>query len=225
MAEQIATLSTGDGFTLHAFEARPENPQGGLVILQEIFGVTEQLKHAAGFFAQHGYHAIVPALFDRVSPDTVIPYEESDRARATMQRLAVDEVMRDIAAAIAHVDSERGVSVLGYCWGGGMAIRAASIFPLAGAVAYYGTALDKHIVNGAKCPTLFHFGESDPLVPVANIERVKQQLTDAEVHIYAAGHAFANEARSNHVAEAAQLANQRTLDFLARVHGGVDSNR
>jgi len=128
-------------------------------------------------------------------------------------------VMLDVAAAVKAVDGGKGVSVLGFCWGGGMAIRAAGMLDLAGAVAYYGTSLDKHLGNGARCPTLFHFGESDPLAPPASVGLVQQAIPDAEIYSYSAGHAFANDARNTYVPEAAALAWERTLAFLAKVHG------
>jgi carboxymethylenebutenolidase len=137
-----------------------------------------------------------------------------------MLRLKPDEVMQDIQAAVAEVDAGQGVVVIGFCWGGGMAIRAAGSMPLAGAVSYYGTSLDRHTKNRAQCPCLLHFGDSDPLVPHEIRDLVKQRIADARVYAYAAGHAFANEARTNYVADAAALAHQRTLDFLHEIFSG-----
>lgn len=219
MTEQMIRLTATDGFTLDAYRVTPGNSKGGLVVLQEIFGVGEQLKSVARRFAERGFDVIVPALFDRVGPNTVIPFEDTNRGRETMLKLDVDEVMLDVAAAARQVDSGKGVTVLGFCWGGGVAIRAAGQLELAGAVSYYGTSLDKHIVNAAKCPTLFHFGETDHLAPPEIIEAVKQAIPDAEIHIYAAGHAFANEERSTYVHDAAAQAWEKTVAFLNKVHG------
>lgn len=220
LVSQTIGLTAKDGFHLKAFLCTPPLPRGGLVILQEIFGVAEQLKGVARYFAEQGYETIVPALYDRVSPDTVIPFDEIERGRETMQKLNLEQTLLDVEAAIARVDHGRGVSVLGYCWGGGIAMRAAGQCRLTGAIAYYGTALQKHLVNGARCPTLFHFGETDSHTPVEVIDAVCQALPDAEIHLYAAGHAFANDARPSYVEAAARLANQRSLAFLGRLHGG-----
>ena len=220
MKEQIIKLDAEDGFNFDAFQVTPENPKGGLVVLQEIFGVTEQLKSAARYFATQGFDTVVPAMFDRVSPNTVIPFDEALRGRETMQKLDIDQVMLDVAAAIRHLSGHQGVSVLGYCWGGGIAIRAAGMFDLTGAVAYYGTSLQKHMIQGARCPTLFHFGDSDSHSPPEVIEEVKQAIPDAEVYMYQAGHAFANDARDTYVAEAARKALERTIIFLNRCHSG-----
>jgi carboxymethylenebutenolidase len=218
MNERMLTLTAADGFTLDAFRATPANPRGGLVVLQEIFGLGEQMKSVVRAFAAQGYDAIAPALFDRVSPRTVVPYEEAERGRAIMLKLEVEQVMLDVAAAVEQVDGGRGVTVLGYCWGGGMALRAAGQMRLAGAVAYYGTGLDKHTLKGAPCPVLLHFGATDTLATPEMAALVKQRIPQAEVYSYAAGHAFANAARSTYVAAAADLAWERTLAFLRRVH-------
>jgi carboxymethylenebutenolidase len=219
MNEQMVKLKSDDGFVFDAFQVSPDNPHGGLVVLQEIFGVGEQLQSVARWFAGQGFDTVVPAMFDRVSAGTVIPFDQADRGREIMLKLDIEQALRDVAAAIRQVDGGKGVSVLGYCWGGGIAIRAAGMFDLAGAVAYYGTSLSKHMVNGARCPTLFHFGDSDSHSPPEVIEEVKRRIPAAEIHLYHAGHAFANDARSTYVADAARLANERTLAFLKRVHG------
>ena len=81
---------------------------GGLVILQEIFGVTEQLKSVARSHAAAGFDAIVPALFDRVSGSKVIPFDEPEEGIELAMRL-------DIDAARDHIDQGNGASVLGFC--------------------------------------------------------------------------------------------------------------
>ena len=218
MNERLITLTATDGFRLGAFRATPAEPMGGLVVIQEIFGISDQIKSVVRNYAKQGFDTIAPAVYDRIEPGTVIPFDEIDRARQMMLQLRVDQVMLDVAAAIEAINTEKGVSVLGFCWGGGMAIRAAGIYDLRGAIAYYGTSLDKHIGRGSKCPTLFHFGENDSIVPDSVIETVKQTFPDAEIYTYDAGHAFANDARETYVPNAAELANERTLGFLNRMH-------
>jgi len=113
---EMATLTASDGHELEAFVARAEGTaKGGLIILQEIFGVTDQLKSVARSYAADGYDTIVPALFDRVSPRTVVPFDDPDGGRAIMSQLDNEQVVLDVEAARAHVDNGRGVSVLGFC--------------------------------------------------------------------------------------------------------------
>ena len=140
--EGMTRVTAADGFTLAAFRATPEGaPKGGLVILQEIFGITDQLKNVVRGYARDGYDTIIPALYDRVAPGTVVPFSEPDRGRDLAYNLQLDKVVLDIAAVADTVRGPHGVSVLGFCWGGGVIVRAASEIELRGAIASYGTRL------------------------------------------------------------------------------------
>jgi len=220
IVERTATLSASDGFRLAAFEAAPvARSKGGLVILQEIFGVTDQLKSVVRSWAGDGYDTIIPALFDRVSPGTVVPFDDPDRGRALVGKLDAAALMRDIAAAVKAVDRGHGVSILGFCWGGGIALRAACELDLTAAVSYYGTKLTSYLDRPPRCPLQFHFGETDMMnTPPEVIETVRRAIPSAETHIYKAGHAFANDARKTYVADAATTARERSLAFLDQHH-------
>jgi len=223
--EETVVLTAADGFNLDAFVARADGQaKGGLIVLQEIFGVTDQLKSVARAYAADGYDTIVPALFDRASPKTVVPFDNPAQGRDLALNLDPDKVVLDVAAAKDAVETGNGVSLIGFCWGGGQALRLAARLDLTSAIAYYGTALEKHIAaspGGPKCPMLFHFGETDDHTPPQVIDAVRAAVPAAEVNVYAAGHAFANDARSAvFVAAAAETARQRTLAFLNQHHGG-----
>ena len=99
-------------------------------------------------------------------------------------------------------------------------VRACADVSLKGGVAFYGTRLDTFLAHEPKCPVLLHFGTTDPNSPPDLIDRVIKRYPAAEVHLYEAGHAFANDARPTHVPGAANLAIDRTLEFLAKVHAG-----
>jgi carboxymethylenebutenolidase len=220
ISEGMTKVTASDGFTLEAFRATPGGtPKGGLVILQEIFGITDQMKGVARAYARDGYDSIIPALFDRAAPGTVVPFNEPDRGRDLAYGLDMDKVTRDIAAAADAVRGPRGVSVLGFCWGGGVIVRAAAEIDLKGAIAFYGTRLPTYLANKPQCPLLFHFGKTDPNSTPEIIAQVKAAYPNAETHLYDAGHAFANEVRPAYVPAAAETARARTLAFLARVHG------
>ena len=219
ITETTETLTASDGFKLQGFRARPtQNVRGGLIILQEIFGLTDQLKGVVRSYAQDGYDTICPCVYDRVAPGTVVPFSEAERGRDLAYSLALDKVILDIAAAAACVKNPHGVSVLGFCWGGGVVIRAAAEVELRGAIAFYGTRLPTYLDCKPKCPLLFHFGATDPNSTPEIIAQVRQALPAAETHLYEAGHAFANDVRPTYVAAAADAARARTLGFLARVH-------
>lgn len=220
ITERALTLTAADGHKLAAFEAGPDGgSKGGLVILQEIFGLTDQLKSVVRSYARDGFDTIIPALFDRVAPGTVVPFDDPDRGRALVGKLDAAALMRDIAAAVKAVDRGHGVSVLGFCWGGGIALRAACELDLKSSVSYYGTKLTSYLATPPRCPLLFHFGETDMMnTPPEVIEAVRKAIPSAESHIYKAGHAFANDARKTYVADAATTARERSLAFLNKHH-------
>lgn len=220
ITEGMTTLTAADGFKLEAFRATPAGtPRGGLIVLQEIFGITDQLKEVVRSYARDGYDTIIPALYDRAAPQTVVPFSDPNRGRDLAYGLPLDKVILDIAAAANCVRGAHGVSVLGFCWGGGVIVRAAAEVDLRGAIAFYGTRLPTYLDCKPKCPLLFHFGTTDPNSTPEIIEQVGQAFPSAETHLYNAGHAFANDVRPTYVADAAQTARARTLDFLSRVHG------
>ncbi len=219
ITEETITLTAADGHKLEAFHAKPNgDSKGGLVILQEIFGITDQLKGVARAYARDGYDAIIPAVFDRVKPGTVFGFDQAEPGREMAYGLALDKVMVDCAACVEKVQSNRGVSILGFCWGGGVIIRAAAELDLRGAIAFYGTRLPTYLDNKPKCPLLFHFAKTDPNSTPEIIEQVLKTYPTAESYVYEAGHAFANDARPVYNEECTKVARARTLDFLAKNH-------
>ena len=219
IVEEMTTLTAADGFSLDAFHAYPkQGAKGGLVILQEIFGLTDQLKSVVRAWAADGYDTILPCLFDRVAPNTVVPFNELNRGRDMAYGLALDKVMLDVAAAVQRVRNDQGVSVLGFCWGGGVIVRAAAELDLRGAIAFYGTRLPTYLDQVPKCALQFHFGATDPNSPPETIEAVRRAFPSAETYVYDAGHAFANDVRPAYVPSAAKTARVRALEFLKRHH-------
>ena len=213
----MQTLTAADG---HKFDCWFEPPvgtrRGALVILQEIFGVTEQLKGVARKYAALGYEVAIPALFDRVERGAVVDFNDFDRARALMMASDLSNTLIDIDATARDL-SARGdkVGVIGFCWGGGLALRCAQSLDIAAAVAFYGTRLNLYLDRPLAKPFLGHFGLADSHVPVEMIEEAKAAMPDMEIHMYEAGHAFANEARTAYVPAAAEVAHARTQEFLA----------
>ena len=217
--EESIRLTAADGFSFEAFRAYPKSGRkGGLVILQEIFGLTDQLKGVVRSYARDGYDTIIPAVYDRVAPGTVVPFNEPDRGRDMAYGLPLDKVMLDIAAAVDCVQGPHGVSILGFCWGGGVIIRAAAELNLRGAIAFYGTRLPTYLDQKPKCPLLFHFAKTDPNSTPEIIAQVLKAFPSAESHIYEAGHAFCNDVRPAYVPAAAETARNRTIEFLAKNH-------
>ncbi len=190
--------------------------KGGVVIIQEIFGVTDQLKGVSDMYAAEGYEVAIPALFDRQAPGTVVPFDDPIPGRDLMMSSNLEESVMDISAAVERLKQAGGkVGVIGFCWGGGLAIRAAQKLPVDAAVSFYGTRLAQYLDAPLKAPVLAHFGKSDDHTPAELVAQTVEALPEIEVHWYEAGHAFANDARPAYVAEAAGTAHARTKAFLA----------
>lgn len=207
------------GAWLHEAEGTArDGAKGGLVILQEIFGVTDQLKEVAASYAAQGYDVVIPALFDRQRRDLVVPFDQAATGRDLMLGANLDDVMADAAAAVTYLaDKGHKVAVMGYCWGGGLAIAAGQRLPLACAVSFYGTRLQNYVSDPLPVPAQGHFGTTDDHTPMDVLERASEAWPSLEMHMYAAGHAFANAHRpSAFDAQANDLAHRRVADFLAK---------
>lgn len=210
----MTTLTAADGHELDCWVVAPRGERrGGLVILQEIFGITDQLKGVAQRYAALGYEVAIPALFDRQARGAVIPFDEAPRGRDLMLAADLEKTMLDVDAAVKTLGGK--VGVIGFCWGGGLALRAAQKLDVACAVAFYGTRLPQYLDSPLRAPLLAHFGTGDDHVPAEMREAAQAYLPEMEVHLYEAGHAFANDARPSFVPEAAELAHERTEAFLA----------
>lgn len=213
-------LTAADGHTLDCWiePARGER-KGGIVILQEIFGVTDQLRGVAARYADLGYEVAIPALFDRHEKGAVIPFSEAPSGRDMMLASDLEKTTLDIDAAVQALKAKGGkVGVIGFCWGGGLAIRAAQVLGVSAAVAFYGTRLPTYQTAPLKAPVQGHWGAEDSHVPAEMLDAARSYFPEMEVHVYeGAGHAFANDARPNdYVKEVAEEAHRRTEAFLGR---------
>lgn len=127
--------------------------------------------------------------------------------------------MADIAAAVAHASATGPVAVIGYCFGGSLAWRAAHELPIAAAVGYYGGGVYEMIDDAPKVPTILHFGELDRGIPLDQVAAVAAAHPDVPVHVYAgAQHGFSCDARASYDPVSATIALGRTVDFLV-THG------
>jgi carboxymethylenebutenolidase len=217
---QSEKLMARDGHTFDTYIAKPAaKARGGIVVLQEIFGVTEHIRRMADGFAAAGYLAVAPALFDRVARGIVLGHSppEVEQGLGYRRQITTDQALLDVAAAAAICRHAGGVAVVGYCWGGRLAWSAGATIPLAAAVVYYGGGIPEELPRTPKCPTILHFGAQDRSIPPSDIDRLREAYPGGEYHIYAAGHAFNNDDRpQNYDAAASALARERTLAFLAQ---------
>ena len=186
----------------------------GLLLLQEIFGVSGYIKQRAADLAALGYYVIAPELYWRLDENEV---EELQQAMEIAGRLDWGQAVTDAVAALDHL-RERGkrTGVVGFCFGGGLAFNVAAVSSPDVLVSYYGSALPRllNLAPKVSATSLHHFGNADTYL---DADAVIPALGDAEIHRYdGAGHAFDNPMPVFHHAEASELAWRRTTDFLTR---------
>jgi carboxymethylenebutenolidase len=216
-------LTASDGHRLAAYRAEPAGkPRGGLVVIQEIFGVNGHIRSVADGYAADGYLAIAPALFDRVERGFEIGYSPPDieRGRAVRAKVSLDGALKDVAAAIKAAGSAGKVGIVGYCWGGTVAWAAATrLDGLACSSPHYGGGIAEIATERPRCPVMFHFGETDQQIPMTDVEKIRKAQPAQTLHVYPAGHGFNCDQRGSYHAPSAKLARERTLAFL-RQHVG-----
>jgi carboxymethylenebutenolidase len=223
---EFTTIMARDGHEFQAYLAAPVGKsRGAIVVLQEIFGVNSHIRAVTDSFASEGYTAIAPSLFDRVRRGIQLGYGPEDRQEAigTMQQLKTEDTLKDVGAAIAVVKNSGRVGVVGYCWGGRLAYLAACDLPVSCAVVYYGKVVDL-LEKKPKRPVMYHFGTLDKSIPVSDTDKIKAAHPEGVLYLYeAADHGFNCDQRQSYNPEAATLARQRTLGFLARYVAGEES--
>lgn len=215
---QPIRLTAADGHTLDAYEAVPEGESvGGLVVVQEVFGITDHIKRVVEQYAAQGFHAVAPAMFDRIERGVAIDYTDVEGGRSYAQRLSWDAVIADVGAAVERVAPSGRTGLVGYCWGGTVAHLAAAGLDLAAAVSYYGAGVARMLHLEPKCPIMYHFGDQDHSIPMEAVEQIRAANPEAVIHVYSgAGHGFNCEDRASYSREDARVAFERSLEFLKR---------
>ena len=217
-----------------------DQPVPGLVVLQEIFGLSTYMQQRCADLAARGYAVLAPQLFARLDPPVVGIEDGEDfqvwleEGMALTSRVPWKRAEADAIAAIgalrAHgaVDSER-VGLVGFCYGGGLAFSAAASAaeedrPVSALVSYYGSALPTLLDRAAAVdvPSLHHFGTADAFISLEQVEQIRGAVTAGGTREQVrfvlhegAGHAFDNPHPGLHHAGAAEAAWQQTLGFLA----------
>lgn len=221
---QHINLNTTRMQCIGAYLARPEGPpKGGVVVVQEIFGVNAHVRAVADGFAARGYTAIAPAFFDHLESGVELGYDEAGlaRGRALVAELDFQRAIEDVASAAEAIVSSGKVGVVGYCWGGTVALLAAQRLGMP-AVSYYGARNVRFLDQPLKAPAMFHFGERDGSIPAEAVERHRQAYPQAEIHTYPAGHAFNRDVDPHAYDRAsAELALQRTMAFFDKHLAGA----
>src|SRR2546428_4038968 len=232
---EMATLKSFDGGEFDAYMALPAGGYGpGIVVLQEIFGVNEYMRTVCDWYAAHGFVAICHDLFWRQEPGIQL----TDRSEAEWQRAfalyqGLDEVkaVEDSAAAVEflrkHPACSGRVGAVGFCLGGNLAWLLSVRFKPDCAVGYYGVSIEKTLgeADGLSSPLMLHIaGKDDHCTPEAQkqIHAALDSNPLVTIHDYPdQDHAFGRPGGEHYDADAAELANLRTLEFFVRNLAGA----
>ena len=216
---QTISISTRHG-RISAWEAKPhDKPRGAIIVVQEIFGLNPHIRQVTDRFANYGYLAVAPALFDLVDRGVELGYDEAGvaRGRDLAEALGFGGALDGVRGAYDLLEAENRVAVVGYCWGGSVAYLANARIGLP-AVSYYGGRTVPLLKERPKAPLMLHFGENDPLIPPGDVAKHREALSDAtEIHVWpGAGHGFNCDQRADYNEAVAKQALDRTLAFLQR---------
>ena len=215
---QLIDLTASDGHKFSAYRVDPSSaPKGGLVVIQEIFGVNAHIREVCDGFAADGYVAIAPALFDRAERDVELGYEEEDRQKGMDLRGQTDwdENVKDVVAAREAISSIGNIGIIGYCFGGTVAWLGACSGSFDAAVGYYGGFIHNFLDRDASCPVQLHFGAEDQGIPLENVDMIRNAKPDIDIFIYdGAGHGFICDHRDSYHEGATTASRSRTLDFF-----------
>ncbi len=211
-------LEAPDGHQFSAYRADPGGaPRGGIVIIQEVFGLNDHVRGVCDGYAADGFVAVGPALFDRVQRGAELGYQGDDltRGRELRGALGWDKPLLDLQAAVDEVKGIGKVAAIGYCWGGSLAWLCATRLGVDAAVCYYGGQIADFVDESPRRPVMLHFGEKDAFIPNEQVELIAKKHADLPLFTYPAGHGFNCESRADYHPQSAKLARSRTLEFLS----------
>lgn len=221
MGETIRLKSRFDGFEFDAYRARPDDARrGGLLLIQEIFGVTDHIRELCDGYAAEGYEVIAPSFYDRLERGFEADYSEASIQKGVQYSTATpwDQVAGDAQAAIDALKPP--IFVTGYCWGGAATwLVACHCEGVAAAAGFYGRRISELIDETPKAPTILHYGKTDASIPMEKVEEIREKHPDVPIYLYDAGHGFVSDRRRDYHEDSARLARLRTLAHFSR-HGG-----
>lgn len=208
------------------FEAAPpagSAVRGGIVLIQEVFGVNQHIRDLASRYAERGYVTWAPCYFDHVEKGVDLPYDADgiQQGRNFTGQLGWEQAVEDTRLAAAALKrtlpkNANQVAAIGFCWGGSVAWLAACRLngEIDAAVSYYGRQAWDFRSEKAKVPVILHFGERDSFIPMSNVDDFKRAQPGLPVYVYEAGHGFSCDARQDYDAKASALADERSMRFL-----------
>ncbi len=211
-------VNSRDGFTFDAYHVMAQGPRkGGVIVVQEIFGLSDHIKEMAERFGAAGYEAIAPSMYDRAAPGFIVQPRDVAANMARGVELAMgngpENAMNDIGGVFDLLSKSGKTCITGYCYGGTMSWLAGSrIDGLAAASCYYGGNIAQMVGMTPTCPTICHFGAKDTHIPlVGAVDKIQAAHPAIPVYVYDAGHGFARKQSDDYDAASDVLAFDRTI--------------
>jgi len=215
--QDVTLISEHDGFRLGARHLPGRGSRkGGVVVLQEVFGVSAHIESVMVRLSSEGYETIAPSLFDRIAPNFTRPDDVDGLAAGIAAARSTPNVqaVADITAALQYLVPGPKFAV-GFCFGGVMAWLAAQYCEgLSGSICFYGRRIIDELDAPLIAPVMMHYGDRDANIPLSDVEVIQARYPAAEIHTYPAGHAFCREDGENYDLPFSDLAFARTLRFM-----------
>lgn len=218
MGEMIK-LKASDGFEFAAYHVAAKGERkGGLIVVQEIFGVNDDIRATADDFAAMGFEVLAPSMYDRVKPGLKIDSHSQEALAEAMpiaQANGLENPVKDLQACVDKLKAAGPVYVTGFCYGGSASwIAATQVEGVTAASCYYGSMLPNMAHLKPKCPVIAHFGAEDPFIPMEGVEKFKAERPDVPVYLYKAGHGFFTRGGMHYDKAAHDESLTRTLELF-----------
>jgi len=209
---------TGESFDGYLTAPAGTGPAPGILLITAIFGVDQEMRELADAWANDGFIVSVPDIFWRQIPgptaDMKIAFDRYGKFDPVQGMKDIEDLIKDLKA---RPRCNGKVAILGFCFGGRYALLGAARLGIDAAGSFHGTAMGQHVdeVSKITCPVSFHYGDSDPVVPmdeVATIQKAFAGRASADIQVYrGAGHNFAMPRKDGYHPTAAKESRERVL--------------
>ena len=217
-------IKSADDYPLQYLQFEPDNntSKKSIILVYEIFGLTDHIKNVAKEYAENGFLVAVPDIFSRLENNIDLPYNKKGFSKGLhlKEKLGWELPVMDIVALAANLRLENNVSVLGYCYGGSLAwLAMQKSFIFEKGICYYGSSIPEFLELNVNCPCMLHFGSKDKGIPLKSVEKVKKFVNKnknkIEICVYKnADHGFNCSERKSYNKIAAEQAFEKTIKFL-----------
>ena len=217
-------IKSADDYLLPYLQFEPENNTSNksIILVYEIFGLTDHIKNIAKEYAENGFLVAIPDIFSRLENNIDLPYNKDGFSKGLhlKNKLGWELPVMDIVALAATLRLKYNVNVLGYCYGGSLAwLAMQKSFIFEKGICYYGSSIPEFLESNVNCPGMLHFGSEDQGIPIESIEKVKKFInvnkSKIELFVYEnADHGFNCSQRKSYNKIAAEQAFHKTITFL-----------